>query len=61
MESFFHTLKTGLVHHSTYATRDKAKCHLFLYVEGFYISQRDRSALDYRTPDQAGRQEVNIT
>ena len=56
MESFFHTLKTELVHHRTYATRDKAKRGLFSYVEGFYNRQRLRSALDYRTPDQAERQ-----
>jgi len=55
MESFFHTLKTELVHHRTYATRDEAKCHLFSYVEGFYNHQRLHSAPDYRTPDQAER------
>ena len=33
MESFFHTLKTELVHHRTYATRDEAKRDLFAYVK----------------------------
>ena len=60
MESFFHTLKTELVHHSTYATRDEAKRDLFSYVEGFYNRQRLHSALDYRTPDQAERQAANV-
>ncbi|WP_253188948.1 IS3 family transposase, partial [Roseomonas mucosa] len=60
MESFFHTLKTELVHHRTYATRNEAKRDLFSYVEGFYNRRRLHSALDYRTPDQAERQAVNV-
>ncbi len=31
MDSFFHTLKTELVHHRTYATRDETKRDLFAY------------------------------
>ncbi len=61
MESFFHTLKTELVHHRTYATRNEAKRDLFAYVEGFYNRPRLHSALDYRTPDQAERQVENVT
>ena len=60
MESFFHTLKTELVHHRTYATRDEAKRDLFAYVEGFYNRKRLHSALDYRTPDQAEQQAANV-
>ena len=60
MESFFHTLKTELVHHRTYAIRDEAKRDLFSYVEGFYNRQRLHSALDYRTPDQAERQAARV-
>ena len=64
MESFFHPLKTELVHHRTYATRDKAKAALFSYVEprgspdieGLYNRQGFHSALDYRTPGQAEQQ-----
>jgi transposase InsO family protein len=60
MESFFHTLKTELVHHRTYATRDEAKRDLFAYVESFYNHQRLHSALDYRTPNQAEQQAVKV-
>ena len=60
MQSFFHTLKTELFHHRTYATRDEAKRHLFSYVEGFSNHQRLHSALDYRTQDQPERQAANI-
>jgi putative transposase len=36
MESFFHTLKTELVHHRHYATREQAQRDIFAYIEGFY-------------------------
>lgn len=36
MESFFHTLKTELVHHRQYETRNEAERDIFAYVEGFY-------------------------
>ena len=36
MESFFHTLKTELVHHRRYATRAQATRDIFAYIEGFY-------------------------
>lgn len=60
MESFFHTLKTELVHHRIYATQDEAKRNLFAYVEGFYNRQRLHSGLGYRTPDEAERRTQSI-
>ena len=53
MESWFHTLKTELVHHTFYATREAAKRDLFAYIEGYYNRQRLHSALGYLTPEQA--------
>ncbi len=50
MESFFHTLKTELVHHRTYATHDQARRDLFAYVEGFYNREGLHSGLGNRTP-----------
>ena len=41
MESFFHTLKTELVHHRQYATRDEARRDIFAYIEGFYNPHRN--------------------
>ena len=52
MESFFHTLKTELVHHKNYATKEDAKRDLFQYIEGFYNRHRIHSALGYITPEQ---------
>ena len=53
MESFFHTLKTELVHQAAYANREDAKRDLFAYIEGYYNRQRIHSALGYITPEQA--------
>ena len=50
MESFFGTLKTELVHHETYPTREVARQSLFEYIEVFYNRQRRHSALDYISP-----------
>jgi putative transposase len=51
MESFFGTLKSELVHHRAYQTRDEARTDLFFYVEAFYNRRRRHSALDYLSPD----------
>lgn len=50
MESFFHTLKTELVVHCDYPTREAARSSLFEYMEVFYNRQRRHSALNYETP-----------
>ena len=50
MESFFHTLKTELVHHRHYATRAEAERDIFAYVEGFYNRTRLHSAIGYISP-----------
>jgi putative transposase len=50
MESFFHTLKTELVHHRQYATRAEAELDIFAYIEGFYNQTRRHSAIGYISP-----------
>jgi putative transposase len=50
MESFFHTLKTELVHHQQYATRKEATRDIFAYIEGFYNRTRRHSAIGYISP-----------
>jgi putative transposase len=52
MESFFHTLKTELVHHRQYATRQEASIDIFAYIEGFYNRIRRHSAIGYISPIQ---------
>jgi transposase InsO family protein len=50
VESFFHTLKTELVHRQTYATHEDARASLFEYIEVFYNRRRLHSAIGYRAP-----------
>jgi putative transposase len=50
MESFFHTIKTELVHHRHYATRQEASRDIFAYIEGFYNRTRRHSAIGYISP-----------
>ena len=51
MESFFGTLKSELVHHRVYQTRDEARPDLFFYIEAFYNRQRRHSSLGYMSPE----------
>lgn len=50
MESFFHSLKTELVMHCDYKTRDEARASLFEYMEVFYNRQRRHSTINYVAP-----------
>jgi putative transposase len=52
MESFWGTLKTELVNHEHYETRDQARASIFEYVEVFYNRQRLHSTLGYLSPEQ---------
>jgi putative transposase len=50
MESFFHTLKTELVHHRQYQTHAEAQRDIFAFIEGFYNRTRLHSAIGYIPP-----------
>jgi len=50
MESFFHSLKTELVMHCDYKTREEARASLFDYLEVFYNRQRRHSTIKYEAP-----------
>ena len=50
MESFFHTLKTELVMHRDYHSREQARTDLFEYIEVFYNRQRRHSTIHFTTP-----------
>ena len=51
-ESFFHTLKTELVYHEKYQTRDQARKSIFKYIEMFYNRKRIHSTLGGVSPYQ---------
>ena len=50
MESFWGTLKTELVHHSRYKTREQAIREITEYIEVFYNRQRRQARLGYLSP-----------
>jgi putative transposase len=54
-ESFFGSLKTELVHHQKYKTREEAKLSVFDYIETFYNKRRLHSYLNYVSPDEFER------
>jgi transposase InsO family protein len=49
-ESFFHSLKTELVHHERFKTRAEANQAIFEYIEVFYNRQRLHSSNGYLSP-----------
>jgi putative transposase len=51
-ESFFGSLKTELVHHRVYRTREEARRDIFEYIEVFYNRVRLHSTLGYLSPVQ---------
>ena len=59
-ESFFHTLKTELVHHMNFKTREEAKTAIFEYIEVYYNRKRLHSANDYMAPAVFEEQKLNI-
>ncbi len=50
VESFFHTLKTEMIYHEDFQTRDEARRAIFEWVEAFYNRQRLHSTLGYKSP-----------
>lgn len=54
-ESFFGTLKTELVHHEKYKTREQARLSIFDYIEMFYNKRRAHSHLNYLSPEDFER------
>lgn len=49
-ESFFGMLKTEMIYHTTFESRDQAIVAIFDYIEIFYNRSRRHSALGYLTP-----------
>ena len=50
VESFFHTLKTEMIYHEDFETRDQARRAIFEWVEAFYNRQRLHSTLGMKSP-----------
>ena len=51
-ESFFHSLKTELIHHEKFLTRSEANEKIFEYIEIFYNRKRIHSTNNYMSPSE---------
>lgn len=51
-ESFFHSIKTQLIHHCRFQNVAEAEQTLFSYIEVYYNRQRKHSTNGYRSPAQ---------
>lgn len=51
-ESFFHSIKTELIHQCRFKTREEARLAIFEYIEVFYNRIRMHSANDYLAPNE---------
>lgn len=51
MESFFGTLKTELVYHENYQTKQEARGSVIAWIEGWYNRRRRHSAIGYKSPE----------
>ncbi len=52
MESWNHSLKVEAIHDVRFKTRDKARQHVFEYIEVYYNRQRLHSTLGYLSPER---------
>ena len=50
MESFWGTLKSELIHHRRYSTREEAIREITEYIEVFYNRERRQARLGYLSP-----------
>ena len=51
VESFWATLKTELVYHEQYVSREQARQSIFEYIEVFYNRVRRHSSIGYQSPE----------
>ncbi len=51
VESFWATLKTELVYHEQYVSRERARQSIFEYIEVFYNRVRRHSSIGYQSPE----------
>ncbi|MEM6767871.1 MAG: IS3 family transposase [Bacteroidota bacterium] len=55
-ESFFKILKSELVNHVSFSSREMAKREIFIFIEIWYNRQRTHSTLGYMTPEEFSQQ-----
>jgi hypothetical protein len=55
------SIKTELIHHRHYATREDARRDIFVYIEGFYNRTRRHSAIGYLSPIEMELKAVTLS
>ena len=60
MESFWHTMKTELIHQRRFQTRTEASQAIFDYIEVFYNRLRRHSSIGYVSPEEFERQHTVV-
>jgi len=53
-ESFFKIIKSELIYHCRFPTRQQAKLAIFEFIEVWYNRKRRHSVLGYCTPEKFG-------
>src|SRR5205823_3754003 len=59
-ESFFATLECELINRSTFRTHQEAHDAIFHFIEGFYNTHRQHSALGYHSPVQFEKRQIAV-
>ncbi len=59
-ESFFKTIKTECIDHYKFQNQQSANSLIFRYIEGWYNTKRNHSALDGKSPLEAFYGKVHI-
>jgi len=59
-ENFFKLIKSEMVYHTMFKSREQAKMAVFEYIEIWYNRKRKHSALDYLSPEQFGNLILNL-
>ncbi|MFC2125438.1 IS3 family transposase, partial [Bacteroidota bacterium] len=60
-ESFFKSIKTEMIYHCEFKTRQEAKLAVFEYIEIWYNRKRKHSTLGYLSPEEYEKQLLNIS
>jgi len=59
-ENFFKLIKSEMVYHTMFKSREQAKMAVFEYIEIWYNRKRKHSALEYLSPEQFGNLILNL-
>lgn len=59
-ENFFKIIKSEMIYHNNYKTKQQARIDIFEFIEIWYNKKRRHSYLNYLTPEQFGKPNQNL-